>query len=81
VVATGSRIETGDIIHQQFRSTETPTRDFTWKAAERKHIMEVLSHCDGNKSYAARELGISRRYLHYKLKEWGQVSDNDDLSA
>jgi Nif-specific regulatory protein len=81
VVATGSRIESGDIIHQQFRSTEAPSRDFSWKAAERKHIMEVLSLCDGNKSHAARELGISRRYLHYKLKEWGQVSDlNDDLA-
>ncbi len=75
VVASGSRIESEDIIHQQMRSTVNTIKDLSWKAAERKHILEVLSLCEGNKSQAARELGISRRYLHYKLKEWGQVEE------
>lgn len=78
VIASGPRIEAGDIIHQQVKTEDTVMKDLSWKAAEQKHIMKVLSLCDGNKTQAAKELGVSRRYLHYKLKEWGQLSDSAD---
>jgi Nif-specific regulatory protein len=69
VVARGDRIEPDDVIMTEIGAVDQP-EDATWKGAERKHILHVLSMCGGNKSRAADMLGISRRYLHYKLKEW-----------
>ena len=38
---------------------------------EKRAILEAVRKCGGNKSKAARELGISRKKLTYKLKEYG----------
>ena len=38
---------------------------------EKKQILEALDRNRGNRTRAARELGISRRALHYRLKEYG----------
>ncbi len=70
VVAQGERIEPQDIMQQT--TPKQVSDDQSWKVAERKHILQVLSACSGNKSRAAEVLGISRRYLHYRLKEWGE---------
>ena len=39
-------------------------------SSEREQILAALERCGGNKSKAADELGISRRTIHRKLKEW-----------
>jgi len=38
---------------------------------EKKTIMRTLAKAGGNKSEAARRLGITRRTLHLKLKKYG----------
>jgi DNA-binding NtrC family response regulator len=38
---------------------------------EKQQILEALDRNGGNRTRAARELGISRRALHYRLKEYG----------
>jgi DNA-binding NtrC family response regulator len=38
---------------------------------ERRHIMKVLAHVSGNRSKAARNLGISRATLYEKLHKYG----------
>ncbi|MGB0848962.1 MAG: sigma-54-dependent transcriptional regulator [Thiolinea sp.] len=38
---------------------------------ERQHILKILQQQDGNKSAAARLLGVSRKTMERKLKAWG----------
>ena len=44
---------------------------------EKRHILAVLEHCQGNRTQAAKKLGISVRTMRNKLNEYG-VSDKDD---
>ncbi|WP_035384951.1 sigma-54-dependent transcriptional regulator [Ferrimonas futtsuensis] len=41
------------------------------KEVERMHVMQVVDSQQGNKSAAARVLGVSRKTLDRKFKEWG----------
>ena len=41
------------------------------EVVERRHILRVLRAVRGNKSLAARVLGINRRTLQRKLKDYG----------
>jgi len=40
------------------------------KEIERAVVKSTLKEHDGNISESARVLGVSRRWLHYKIKEW-----------
>ncbi|MBK5964549.1 hypothetical protein CCR95_10750 [Thiocystis minor] len=42
---------------------------------QRSHILNALSAAGGNKTVAARALGVSRKTVERKLKEWGQPGD------
>ncbi|PJC87929.1 sigma-54-dependent Fis family transcriptional regulator [Vibrio sp. HA2012] len=44
--------------------------DWTLKEVEKAHIKQVVKFCDGNKAAAAKELGVSRKTLDRKYKEW-----------
>jgi len=44
--------------------------EYSLEAMERRHISEVLSMVNGNKSKAARSLGISRSTLREKIKKY-----------
>lgn len=44
--------------------------DMTMKEVERRHVLSALEHNDNNVSQTANQLGVSRRWLHYRLKEW-----------
>jgi Nif-specific regulatory protein len=70
VITRSDRIEVEDISHQAISKDSSGNEDLSWKAAEKTHILQVLDLCGGNRSKAAVLLGVSRRYLHYKLKEW-----------
>jgi len=47
---------------------------------ERRHILAVLSATGGNRSAAARILGIERKTLSRKLKAWGAGDPGGDDS-
>ncbi|SGY84108.1 sigma-54-dependent transcriptional regulator [Moritella viscosa] len=43
---------------------------WTLKEVEKAHIMQVVDSHEGNKSAAARKLGVARKTLERKYKEW-----------
>ncbi|WP_345335844.1 sigma-54 dependent transcriptional regulator [Ferrimonas pelagia] len=45
--------------------------DMALKEVERLHVLRVVEQQGGNKSAAARVLGVSRKTLDRKFKEWG----------
>ncbi len=45
------------------------------KELEREAIMAALKRVDGNRRKAAEELGLSRRTLQYRLKEYGLIGE------
>ena len=49
-------------------AVELPGRG-TLKDAEKAYIQSVLDKNDGNRSAAARDLGLARSTLHYKMKK------------
>ncbi len=58
--------------------TETNTSSMTLDDVEQQHILMRLEQCDGNRSEAARQLGISRNTLARKLKSYGMGDDGED---
>jgi len=53
-------------------STRQFPNDWSLEGVERAHILSVLESVAGNKSEAARRLGISRKTLERKLQRWEQ---------
>ncbi len=42
----------------------------TLKEQEKEIVLRTLQECEGNKTKTAEVLGVSLRWLHYKLNEW-----------
>ena len=64
------------ILQDQPRSSEPPVPHITapsLDAVEKETILRALETSGGNKSEAARRLGITRRTLHLKLKKYGMM--------
>jgi len=53
------------------RAADAADRSLTLAEFERRYIEEILQRTDGNKSRAARILGIPRRTLYRRLEEYG----------
>ena len=48
---------------------------------ERLAILRTLEHVGGSTARAAEMLGISRRKIQYRLKEWGQPMGDDEEAS
>ncbi len=53
---------------------EIPVSDLALEEVEKATILKTLELTGGNKSEAARKLGITRKTLHTKLKKYGVVA-------
>ena len=53
---------------------DTIPADLPLDEVEKATILKTLEMSGGNKSEAARRLGITRRTLHKKLKKYGVMS-------
>ncbi len=62
-------------LHETLPAADTDsatTNKYCLKSLEKEHILKVINESKGNKSQAAKSLGISRRTLDRKLKRWDQ---------
>ena len=46
------------------------TDEESMEEVERKHIIKVLESCDGNRTHAAKKLGLNVRTLRNKIKQY-----------
>jgi DNA-binding NtrC family response regulator len=76
VTAVASLDEARSLNHES--AAGSPVR---LKEIERKVIEEALRTNHGNRTHAARQLGISLRKLQYRLKEYGQKQGNGAFQA
>lgn len=51
--------------------------DMSLVSMEKRHILRVLTHFEGNRTLAARNLGITRATLYKRLREYG-IDKNDE---
>ncbi|MBO4287746.1 MAG: sigma-54-dependent Fis family transcriptional regulator [Kiritimatiellae bacterium] len=84
VLAKGTRLDVSDIpqtLRENTSAAPAATTAATVAAGgslaetEKRQIMDVLQKNKGNRTKTAIELGISRRTLHRKLKEWREESE------
>jgi transcriptional regulator with PAS, ATPase and Fis domain len=58
------------------KTTETqPTQPLTLFEVERTHVQRVLAQLDGNKRQAAFALGIDRRTLYRRLRDYARMAE------
>ncbi|MFW5735569.1 MAG: helix-turn-helix domain-containing protein, partial [Oceanidesulfovibrio sp.] len=76
VLATAEYVDTAQLPPEMARAARTDEAHAacdvrTLDDVERATILRTLDECEGNKSEAARRLGITRATLHKKLKRYG----------
>ncbi len=70
ILARGTHI-TPDLLHLNRPQAETSLVGKPLKEIERLAIMKTLEATGNNRTKTAQILGVSRRWLQYRLKEWG----------
>ncbi len=65
-ILCGEKVEAADLPIEG----AAPARPVLWSEIERKAIEEALAANGGNRTLAARQLGLSVRTLQYRLKSY-----------
>lgn len=71
VLSGKSVVSEADVTHKSSPGFST---DATLEQVEKQHMLQVLSAAGGNKSEAARRLGISRKTMERKLRSWPDIA-------
>ena len=76
IFARNKIVTTQDLVYSNTTLSNVPIREpLCLEEMERLHIMKILEHAGGNKTHAARLLGIDRKTLGIKIKKY-QISVN-----
>ena len=59
-------------------AAEDPSEFITLEELEKRYTLKVLEALQGNKTQAARILGIERKTLYRKLEAWGTTADQPE---
>jgi two-component system response regulator HydG len=57
---------------------DDPTEIISLEEVEKRYILRVVEACRGNKSKAARALGIGRKTLYRRLESFGVALSDED---
>ena len=71
VLAQDAMIQEADLQLPEIESADPFEPGISLREGERRLVERTLKAYDGNISETSRILGVSRSWLHYKLKEWG----------
>lgn len=64
------KIPNQPMVDEKSRSESTVEGTLSVREAERQLVIRALEACSGNRTLAAQKLGVSRRTLHRKLREY-----------
>jgi DNA-binding NtrC family response regulator len=87
VLAEGDMLSERDLFVDDPGSAHVPASgsvfeaDLPLREVERRHILRTLQRVHGNRTEAARVLGISVRCLQYKLKAYTQAADTSSTTS
>jgi DNA-binding NtrC family response regulator len=84
VMSDGNAIDVPDLpSHMRFSAVRRAALERSLAEVEADHIRSVLSHTGGNKTQAARVLGIDRKTLRDKVRRYGleTLPGHPDVSA
>ena len=70
VMTKGELISADDLRLPQTDIEDFSEEGLSLKDSQRRLVKKTLDEQDGNISETAKILGVSRRWLHYKIKEW-----------
>jgi len=70
VLSRGEELTEEDLRLQQFSADEMLESGITLEEFERKLVEKTLRDTGGNRTRTAERLGVSLRWLQYRLKEW-----------
>lgn len=71
VLSRGEELEDEDLKLEQYSEEELAQAGMTLDEFERKLVEKTLDETGGNRTRTAEKLGVSLRWLQYRLKEWG----------
>jgi DNA-binding NtrC family response regulator len=75
VLSTGDEIQPQDLLIPQSAPSEQQRKSL--KEIEKENVLKVLQEENGNKTRTAEILGVSLRWLHYKLNEWNNPTKKE----
>ena len=70
VLCNGTQLTANDFIFDINKSDSLLPSSMTLEEMERQVIEATLEEMDGNRRRTAEKLGVSLRWLQYRLKEW-----------
>jgi Nif-specific regulatory protein len=74
VLSRGEELVEDDLKLEQYSEEELVQTGLTLEEFERKLVEKTLNETGGNRTKTAEKLGVSLRWLQYRLKEWGSDS-------
>jgi Nif-specific regulatory protein len=74
VLSRNTELEDEDLKLQQYSEEELLQSGQTLEEFERRLVEKTLAETGGNRTRTAEKLGVSLRWLQYRIKEWGGES-------
>jgi DNA-binding NtrC family response regulator len=73
VLCLGTQLTPADLVLDFTQRNSILPNSMTLEEIERQIIETTLDEMDGNRRRTAEKLGVSLRWLQYRLKEWNKV--------